>query len=82
MIVIGVLFLVLFIAYIVSDSKRKKIELKKQQDLENAYAQETLGKMEYDVALYQESDKLGIVEEPVFGKIEDEDEELQGNYKP
>lgn len=48
------LFALLLLAYFLKADAAKKFEQRKREDLQKAYADKNLAKMEYDVAVYDE----------------------------
>ena len=59
MIVIGALFIALFIVFLILYFRRKKSEEERKIEMENMFSDKNLAKMDYDCAVYdEETEKL------------------------
>lgn len=59
MIIIGALFIVLFVVFLILYFRRKKSEAERKAEMENMFSDKNLAKMDYDCAVYdEETEKL------------------------
>ena len=59
MIIVGALFIVLFVVFLILYLKRKKSEAERKAEMENMFSDKNLAKMDYDCAVYdEETEKL------------------------
>ena len=59
MIIVGALFIVLFVVFLILYFRRKKSEAERKAEMENMFSDKNLAKMDYDCAVYdEETEKL------------------------